>query len=104
LEAVAKEFDPSNKVLATALREMLKNGIISQDIFDWANELRIVRNLAAHAQGDRISREDAVEGLDFAQAILEILYELRPKFDEMKKRRAPKPAKAQPGPSVDEGA
>ncbi len=35
-----------------------------------------------------ISRQDAEEALDFLQAILELLYYMRPKFQHMKARRA----------------
>lgn len=39
----------------------------------------ITRNMAAHARETTTSREDAQEGMDFAQAILEILYDLKPR-------------------------
>lgn len=88
LEAVAKEFDPQTRSLATALKKMLDAGTISADIFEWASQLRITRNMAAHAQDTTTSREDAQEGMDFAQAILEILYDLNPRFEQMRKRHS----------------
>jgi len=66
---------------------MYSKGLISQELLDWANELRVLRNLGAHATNERIDVLDATGALDFLQAILEILYDLRPKFEEFKRRR-----------------
>jgi hypothetical protein len=88
LEGVAKEFDPQTRSLSATLKKMLDAGTISADIFEWASQLRITRNMAAHAQETDISWEDATEGMDFAQAILEILYDLKPRFEKMRQRHA----------------
>lgn len=90
LEAVCKEYDPSSKTIFTGLEKMKNDGAISQEIFEWANELRVLRNIGAHASKVEIKKEDATETLDFLQAILEIIYHLRPKFNEMKNRRKSK--------------
>jgi hypothetical protein len=88
LEGVAKEFDASATSVFQGLRYMHGKGLISQELLDWANELRVLRNLGAHATTKRIDSLDARDALDFLQAILEILYSLRPKFEELKQRRA----------------
>lgn len=92
LEAVTKDYDSKQKTMFSGLQAMYQNGAISQEIHDWANELRVIRNYGAHASEEHIDRQDANEALDFLQAILETLYYMRPKFQKMKARRA-KPAK-----------
>lgn len=67
---------------------MLENGIISQEIFDWSTELRVIRNFGAHATAEKITSEDAKESMDFLRAILETFYYMRPKFKQMKARRS----------------
>ena len=88
LEAVTKAYDPTQRTMFAGLQAMYKNGAISQEIHEWANELRVIRNYGAHASDETISRQDATEALDFLQAILELLYYMRPKFQQMQARRA----------------
>jgi hypothetical protein len=87
LEAVCKEFDPGTKNILRGLKSMYDKGLISQEILEWSNELRVLRNLGAHATRQSIDRTDARGALDFLQAILEILYDLRPKFEQFRRRR-----------------
>lgn len=88
LEAVGKEHFPAARNMGQGLRLMLENGIISQEIFDWSTELRVIRNFGAHATAETITREDAKESMDFLRAILETFYYMRPKFKQMKERRS----------------
>jgi hypothetical protein len=87
LEAVCRDFDPTIKTMFAALKAMLDQGVISQELYDWANQLRVIRNYAAHAAGGQVSESDAKEGFDFLQSILEIYYDLRPRFAKMKARQ-----------------
>jgi Domain of unknown function (DUF4145) len=88
LEAVCHEFDPSVRSIFDGLKSMHSKGVISDELLEWANELRSLRNLGAHATTERIDGSDATGALNFLQAILEILYDLRPKFQEFRRRRA----------------
>lgn len=87
LEAVTKEYAPEVRNMFGGLKKMYQDGAISQEIHDWANELRAIRNIGAHATPQKLSRQDATESLDFLQAILETIYYMRPKFIAMKARR-----------------
>jgi hypothetical protein len=87
LEAVCKEFDPNTKSVFEGLKSLHVKGIISTELLEWATELRVLRNLGAHATTPKIEVFDALGALDFLQAILEILYDLRPRFEQFKKRR-----------------
>ncbi|MBH1520805.1 DUF4145 domain-containing protein [Stenotrophomonas maltophilia] len=99
LEAVTKQYAPTERTMYQGLQKMHRDGIISQEISDWADELRVIRNYGAHATSQKITREDASEALDFLQAILETLYYMRPKFKAMKARRAAATAAAAPAPA-----
>jgi hypothetical protein len=90
LEAVCKEHVPGNSTIFKGLEEMKKKGIISDEIFAWAQKLRVLRNAGAHATAVNISQTDASEAIDFLQAILEILYHLRPKFQSIVDREGSK--------------
>lgn len=87
LEAVCKEFDPPSKTVFEGLKSLHSKGIISNELLEWATELRVLRNLGAHATNQKIDFVDATGALDFLQAILEILYDLRPRFEQFKDRR-----------------
>jgi len=100
LEAVTKEHEPKAPSLHAGLKAMFSRGLISKEITDWGNELRAIGNVGAHASAEKIDRQDAVEAIDFLQAILEILYDLRPKFERMRARRSG-PALASPAADSD---
>jgi len=87
LEAVAKDYNPKIKTISTGLKKMHAEGVISNELFEWANEIRILRNIGAHATEEDVEEVDARESLDFLQAILETIYHLRPMFQKMKERR-----------------
>lgn len=87
LEAVCRDSAPKEKTLAGALKTMLSAGVLSQEVYDWASELRVIRNYGAHATEEKIDWQDAREALDFLQVILELMYELRPKFQKFRSRR-----------------
>jgi hypothetical protein len=88
LEAVTKEYEPSARTLHAGMKALLERGIISKELSDWGNQLRVIGNLGAHATSEKIDAQDAAEAIDFLQAILEILYDLRPRFEKMRLRRA----------------
>lgn len=95
LEAVCVEhFPESSKLTIFKGIELLHNeGIISNQLKEWADQLRVLRNIGAHATTEMVSDEDAREALDFLKAILENLYDLSPKFDSFMARRSSNQAK-----------
>ena len=85
-----------HKVRANNLRDQLakmKNeGIIDGRLWEWAETLRGIRNSAAHFdQSAAIDRQDAEDSLAYSEALLDYLYVLKKRFDDMKKRRAKPP-------------
>ena len=91
LEAICLDFDPSSRSIHDGLKKMLDAGAISEELRTWGDGLRIVRNEGAHA-GDRVSARDARYALDFLQALMEIIYDLRVRFDEWQQERAARAA------------
>lgn len=68
--------------------EKLKNlGVINEQLHEWANQLRLVGNEAAHDISIEFSQVDAKDILDFTIAILDFTYSFKDKFDSFKARR-----------------
>lgn len=88
LEAICHEFDSSSTSIDDGLKKMLNAGAISQELYDWGDGLRVVRNEGAHATPERVSATDARFALDFLQALIEILFDLRERFAEWQEDRA----------------
>jgi len=80
IEAVCKEYDPKTKSIFKGLEKMLNEGALSQEMYDWGNELRILRNRGAHANTSQISEHDVKYAIDFLESMLSIIYDIRPKF------------------------
>lgn len=88
LEAISREHFPSDKTLTTfsGINRLHDEGIISDQLKTWADELRVLRNIGAHATPNQVSEADAREAVDFLKAILENVYDLAPKFEAFKQR------------------
>jgi Domain of unknown function (DUF4145) len=74
--------------LAVALKQARDLGVIDGRLFDWADELRLSGNEAAHEVQALTSGEDARDLLEFTQAILEYVFVFRDRFELFKKRRS----------------
>jgi uncharacterized protein DUF4145 len=88
LEAICKHFGAAERAgLGLGIRHLRDKGIIDARLGDWAAELQKARNLSAHASGERVSKQDAQDLLDFLNAISEYVFVLTGKFDEYMSRR-----------------
>jgi len=87
LEALCRELGQSDGTLAQRLSQLSESGRIDQRLASWANELRLVGNDAAHNVDFEVSQEDATDGLDFVEAILQNIFVLEHKFSEFTARR-----------------
>ena len=88
LEAVCKTFDPQITKVYNGLRKLNEDGIISDELYKWADVLRDIGNVGAHVDENEVTKQDAEDSLDFLEAILETLYYHRPKFELMEERRS----------------
>ena len=80
LEAVCKDQGSTKSVLAQSLDELSQLGKIDGRLLDWAHQLRVLGNSAAHSTTNRISLQDASDALSFLEALLDYLYVLAAQF------------------------
>ena len=92
LEALCRHYKTKSKYMGGGLRELKDQGIIDARLLKWAEELQKARNSSAHATGEKITKADAQDLLDFAAAICEYVFVLTEKFEKFMKRKQPKPA------------
>jgi hypothetical protein len=89
LEAVCEVLGERKGNLQERLRRLRESGKIEAKLHDWADELRLVRNDAAHELSGAFSKDDARDCLEFVEAILLYVFTLDRKFQEFRKRRRP---------------
>jgi hypothetical protein len=90
LEALCQNYQTKSKTIAGGLKELRERKIIDDRLYQWGEALRQQRNLGAHATGEKITKEDARDILDFANAICEYVFILSEKFEKFKKRQEKK--------------
>jgi len=72
--------------LALSIKKLKADGIINEQLFEWANELRLLGNEAAHNIDVSFTATDARDTLDFTIAILDFTYSFKDKFEKFKNR------------------
>ena len=87
LEGTCKENDVSSKTLQKGLGELKNRGLVDGTLAAWADALRVLGNQGAHYTGHAVTREDAEDALDFAEALLDHIYVFRKRFDDFMRRR-----------------
>jgi Domain of unknown function (DUF4145) len=75
-------------LLGEGLRRLREAKIIDDRLYDWSQQLRAFRNLAAHPEDISISRNDAEDLQTFVNAIVEYVYDLTDRYEEFKERIA----------------
>jgi hypothetical protein len=94
LEATCKLNNVAARTLHQSLAKMKEIGLIDGRLWEWADTLRTIRNAAAHYDGTTISKQDAEDALAFNEALLDYLYVLSARFNELKARNSkPKPTR-----------
>jgi hypothetical protein len=88
LEAICHDQLGTKTMMAAGLKQLRDQGKINEELWQWSEELRFLRNVGAHPSTEHITREDVEDAINLLQAILETLYHLRPMFAAMKARRA----------------
>lgn len=70
------------------IKRLRDEGFINEQLYEWANELRLSGNEAAHNIDSEFSSLDSKDILDFTIAILDFTYSFKDKFDKFKARRS----------------
>jgi hypothetical protein len=86
IEGICQEYKTKSSKLFEGLKELRAREIIDKKLYEWADELRAHRNLAAHATGTQFTRLDAQDIFNFARAICEYVFVLTVKFNRFKER------------------
>ena len=87
IEGIALEKQINFKNLAVALKKLNENKVINDQLFEWADELRLSGNDAAHDIKIAFTKQDAQDILLFTNAILNYVYSFQEKFSDFKNRR-----------------
>lgn len=87
LEGVCESEGVKEGTLYASLEAMRDTGIIEDRLYEWADELRLVGNEAAHDVHVTVGQEDAKDAIQFTHAILEYLYTFRKAFQQFRERR-----------------
>lgn len=93
LEAVCADHGVTGRTLFHALRELRRRELIDGWLLAWAQELRELGNAAAHLGEQQLSKDEAVDAVTLAEALVEYMYVFSPKYRAFRKAR-PQPAKA----------
>ncbi len=91
LEAICRHFGTAKSLLGAGIKELREKGIIDNRLAEWAAELQKARNLSAHASGEKTSREDAEDLLQFVNAICEYVFVLTSRFERFMERKRQEP-------------
>ena len=88
IEEMCRHFGTKKQTLFEGLKELHERGTIDKRLYEWGDELRKHRNLAAHATGANFNLIDAKDLYEFSTAICEYVFVLTAKFEAFKKRQA----------------
>ena len=90
LEGLVRHFTSPTTYLGPGIRELHKQKIIDDRLFEWAKALHLDRNVAAHSSGQTFEGQDAKDLLAFATAICEYVFVVPQRFKEFQERRVKK--------------
>ena len=90
LEALCRHYQTKSQNLGQGLKELLDKEIIDKRLFEWGEALRVHRNLAAHATGEKFSHDEVRDLFQFAVAICDYVFVLTEKFQQFMKRKQQK--------------
>jgi hypothetical protein len=88
LEATSKKLGAKGRGLNSKLKSLYDSGQIDSRLHNWAHEIRLLGNEAAHEVDTKVTKRDARDILDFTEAILIYIFSLTSRFDAFRSRRA----------------
>jgi uncharacterized protein YutE (UPF0331/DUF86 family) len=83
-----KENGGKKSTLGNGMKALRDQQIIDERLYQWGQQLRAFRNMAAHAVDVTISREDAEDLQSFVHAIVEYVYDLTERYKDFQARVA----------------
>lgn len=94
IQSAGRDKKATKGKLQDEINDLAKKGVITQDLKDWADNVRWVGNDAAHPDSPKVEKEDAKDVLKLAEQFLHVVYvapaiaqELRTKRQKAKARK-----------------
>jgi len=88
LEGMCVHQGVTKRNLAESLEALKEQNLIDNRLYEWADQLRLAGNQAAHDVDTSVSREDASDILELTTALLDYVFSFREKFERFKERRS----------------
>ena len=88
LEAVCKTLNADGRSLHARLANLHEAEHIDSRLLDWAHQVRVIGNEAAHEVDAPVTKEDARDAFEFTEAILIYIFSLAKRFEALRERRA----------------
>ncbi|MFP4195005.1 MAG: DUF4145 domain-containing protein [Desulfobacterales bacterium] len=88
LEAVCKDFNAKGRDLSQRLTRLHETGYIDSRFLDWARQIRLIGNEAAHDIETIVTKNEERGVFDFTEAILIYVYSLTKRFESLKPRES----------------
>jgi len=88
LEATSRKLGAKGRDLNSKLKSLFESGQIDSRFLNWAHEIRLIGNEAAHDPETKVTKRDARDILDFTEAILIYIFSLTSRFEAFRTRRA----------------
>lgn len=88
LEGICSILEVEGRNLNVKLDNLQQDGHIDSRLLDWAHQIRLIGNEAAHDINVPVTKLDAKDVLEFTEAILIYVFSLTKRFEAMKERRA----------------
>jgi hypothetical protein len=88
LEAVCKILNAKGSNLSKRLTKLQEAGHIDSRLLNWAHQVRLIGNEAAHDIDTLVTKEDARDVFDFTEAILIYVFSLTKRFESLQARRS----------------
>lgn len=88
LEAVCKTLNANGRSLHARLANLHEAEHIDSRLLDWAHQVRVIGNEAAHDVDAPVTTEDARDAFEFTEAILIYVFSLTKRFETLRERRA----------------
>jgi len=76
-----------DKKLYEQIKGLFDNNIITQDIKDWADEVRYIGNDAAHPNKEEVNKEDSEDILELLESLCDVLYVAPARAAKRKQKR-----------------
>jgi len=87
IEATCKILGAKGRDLNAKLQSLFDAGHIDSRLLNWAHEIRLIGNEAAHDPDIKVTKRDARDVLDFTESILIYVFSLTSRFEKFRARR-----------------